>query len=291
MLGLFQSAFVRTLIERVLLLPAVVTAIYGFSLRRLTGAAVDRRGALWAAGLLAGFFGGYAVTYRDFSFPPRTVLSWLPLLAVGAAVVIGAVGRHPGKFRVPGARALIVAASTYILLRPVLQQEPGSVACMSWLGAAALWFLLWSGLALSREDQRAGGVAVFVVAAGLALVAPLSGSIEIAQFSASLATVLAVGLVFSLFLARTRWNPPTADVAILILGALMVDLRFYADAPWTVMAWLVAAPAVACLVIGWMHRRSSSRDEQVIGAGLAALLPVAVALWKALRIYHQGGGY
>ncbi len=288
---MFRSAFVRGLIENVVLLPAAVVVFCGWGLLRFTRAAPDRRGALWAAGLAGGFFASYAVTYHDFSVPPRTVLSWLPWLVVGAAVAVALVARRANMVWIAGVRLTAVAVSAYVLLRPLLHQEPWSTAFISWFGTAVVWFALWSALALPHVDQKAGGVALCVVAAALALAAPLSGSIEIGRFGGALATALGVSLVFPVFVRDRRWDSPTGDVPVMILGALMVDLRFYAGAPWVVMAWLTAALVTASLAIGWIRSRRNTAQWGIIVAGVAALLPAALACWTAWRVYQQSGGY
>ncbi|MHB8428665.1 MAG: hypothetical protein ACYDB8_11760 [Acidiferrobacterales bacterium] len=288
---LLKSEFLRTLIEGSVLLPGVVAVLYGIATRHATRAGARWSEALWAPGLLAGFLSGYAAAYRDFSFPPHTVLSWLPWLVVAGAALVVLGGWSAGKYGMHGARALASAASAFILLRPILHQERPFTAIISWLGVTVLWFLLWVGLVSSRDDQRSAGTALLSTAGTLALIAPLSGSIELARLSASLAVALAAGLVFSLLIARTRWRSPTADVPILILGALLVELRFYAGASLGMMAWLIASLAAACAAIALMRRYTIDGRWSVMVPGLATLLPVALAIWTAVRLFRQSGNY
>ncbi len=288
---LFKSEFARTLIEGSILLPSLVVVLYGIAMRRATRASARWGRAVWAPGLLAGGLSGYAAAYRDFSFPPHTVLSWLPWLVVAGAVLVVLGGWSSEKYGLHGARALASAASAFVLLRPVLHQERLLIAAVSWLGVTVVWFLLWVGLVPPRDDQRTAGTALLSTAAGFALVAPLSGSIELARLSASLAVALGGGLLFSLFIVRTRWGSPTADVPILILGALLVDLRFYAGASLVVMRWLIASRGAAWGAIALMRRRALASGWSVIVPGLVTLLPVALAIWTAVRIFRKSGGY
>ncbi len=293
---LFKSEFVRALVEGTVLLPGAVAALYGMATRRATRASVRWSGILWAPGLLAGFLSGYAAAYRDFSFPPHTVLSWLPWLALSGATLVAVGSWSAGRYGAHAARAITCAASSFILLRPILRQERPSMAFMVWLVVAVLWFLLWSGLTSARndparDDQSAAGVALLVIAAGFAFVAPLSGSIELARLGGSLAVTLGVGLFFSLLVAHTRWNLPTAEVPILILGALLVDLWFYAGASVSVMTWLIVSLAAACVAIIVMRRRNIAGGWSVIAPGLAALPLLALAIWTAVRAFRHNGGY
>ena len=237
MWNLWQSSFVRSLILYSALLPAVVTmsmvvAAY-YKTRRYPG----WRSTFWAAAILAGFLVGYALTYRDFSFPPRTVLSWLPWLALVGGTVVAIADHRRYQWWRYGAKGLIAGASAFVLLWPILRQETVLAAFLAWLTVALLWSVLWFALTPDNLNQKSTGTVLFVGAVGLALVAPLLGSILLAQFGAALAVALAVALVFSLLMRDSRWDSPSADVGVLILGTLMGDLRFYAGASMVVMVW------------------------------------------------------
>jgi hypothetical protein len=236
--------------------------------------------------------GGYALIYRELSFPPRTVLSWLPWLAlVGGAVVAMADHRRYQWWRY-GARGLIAGASAFVLLWPILRQETVLAAVVAWLTVAVLWSILWFVLTPDHRDQKPAGTTLFVGAVGLVLVAPLLGSILLAQFGAALAVVLAVALVFSFLIRGSRWDSPSADVGVLILGALMVDLRFYAGASTVVMVWLIVSLAAGAGVTRILQHRGHSGRWAVLAPGLVSFPPMAVAGWVALQTYlASGGGY
>ncbi|MCL4527441.1 MAG: hypothetical protein M1492_13555 [Gammaproteobacteria bacterium] len=292
MWNLWQSSFVRSLILESALFPAAVTMLMVVAAYYKTRKYPGWRSTFWAAAILAGFLVGYALTYRDFSFPPRTVLSWLPwLVLVGGTVVAMADRRkHPG-WRY-GARGLIAGASAFVLLWPILRQETVPAAFLAWLTVAMLWSVLWFALTPDNRDQKPAGTTLFVGAVGLALVAPLLGSILLAQFGTALAVVLAVALVFSLLMRGSRWDSPSADVGVLILGTIMVDLRFYAGASMVVMVWLLVSLAAGAVVAGILQHRGHSGHWTVLAPGLISSLPMAVAGWMALQTYlASGGGY
>ncbi|WP_308389810.1 hypothetical protein [Acidithiobacillus sp. AMEEHan] len=214
MWNLWQSGFVRSLILESALFPAAVTLLIAVAAYYKTRKYPDWRSTIWGTAILAGFLGGYALTYRDFSFPPRTVLSWLPWLAfVGGTVVAIADHRRYRWWRY-GARGVSAGASALILLWPILRQESARSAFMAWLTVAVLWTILWFALTPDNQDQRPAGTTLFVGTVGLALVAPLLGSILLAQFGTALAVVLAVTFGFSLLMRGSRWDSPSADVGV-----------------------------------------------------------------------------
>ena len=292
MWNLWQSGFVRSLILESALFPAVVTMLMVVAAYYKTRKYPGWRSTFWAAAILAGFLVGYALTYRDFSFPPRTVLSWLPWLALVGGTVAAIADHRRYQWWRYGAMGLIAGASAFVLLWPILRQETELTAFLAWLTVAGLWSVLWFVLTPDHRDQKPAGISLFVGAVGLALVAPLLGSILLAQFGAALAVVLAVALVFSLLVRSSRWDSPSADVGILILGALMVDLRFYAGASMVVMVWLLVSLAAGAGVARILQHRGHSGRWTVLAPGLISSLPMAVAGWMALQTYMaSGGGY
>jgi len=294
MWNLWQSSFVRSLILDSALFPAAVTMLIVVAAYYKTRKCPRWRSIIWGAAILGGFLGGYALIYRDlsFPFPPRTVLSWLPWLALMGGIVVAIADRrkHPG-WRY-GARGMTASVSAWILLWPIMRQESVLAAFLAWLTVAGLWSVLWLALIPDKRDQKSTGATLFVGAVGLALVAPLSSSILLAQFGSALAVVLAVALVFSFLMRGSRWDSPSADVGVLILGALMVDLRFYAGASMGVMVWLLVSLAAGAGVASILQHRGSSSRWAVLTPGLISSLPMAVAGWMALQTYlASGGGY
>ncbi|OAP93031.1 hypothetical protein A4H96_02035 [Acidithiobacillus ferrooxidans] len=292
MWNFWQSSFVRSLILDSALFPAAVTLLMVVAAYYKTRKYPGWRSTFWAAAILAGFLVGYALTYRDFSFPPRTVLSWLPWLALVGGTVVAIADHRRYQWWRYGARGLIAGASAFVLLWPILRQETVPAAFLAWLTVAMLWSVLWFALTPDNRDQKPAGTTLFVGAVGLALVAPLLGSILLAQFGTALAVVLAVALVFSLLMRGSRWDSPSADVGVLILGNLMVDLRFYAGASMVVMGWLLVSLAAGAVVAGILQHRGHSGHWTVLAPGLISSLPMAVAGWMALQTYlASGGGY
>ena len=292
MWNVWQSGFVRSLILDSALLPAVVTMLMVVAAYYKTRKYPSWRNIIWGAAILGGFLGGYALTYRDFSFPPRTVLSWLPWLALVGGIVVAIADRRKHSGWRYGARGMTASVSAWILLWPIVRQESVLAAFLAWLTVAGMWSVLWFVLTPDHRDQKPAGISLFVGAVGLALVAPLLGSILLAQFGAALAVVLAVALVFSLLVRSSRWDSPSADVGILILGALMVDLRFYAGASMVVMVWLLVSLAAGAGVARILQHRGHSGRWTVLAPGLVGFPLMAVAVCMALQTYMaSGGGY
>ncbi|MHB0887388.1 hypothetical protein [Acidithiobacillus sp.] len=267
MWSLWQSGFVRSLIWDSALLPAAVTMLIGVAAYYKTRKYPSWRSIIWGAAILAGFLGGYALIYRDFSFPPRTVLSWLPWLALVGGTVVAIADRRKHLWWRYGARGLIAGASACVLLWPILRQETVLAAFLAWLTVATLWAILWYVLTPDNRDQEPAGSTLFVGAVGLALVAPLLGSILLAQLGAALAVVPAVALVFSVLIRGSRWDSPSADVGVLILGALMVDLRFYPGTSMDVMVWLLVSLAAGADVARTLQHRGRSGRWTVLAPG------------------------
>lgn len=292
MWDLLQSGFVRNLVEVGVLLPAAVTIILAAAMYWGTRNYFPWRAVVWAPALLTGFLSGYAAIYRNFSFPPRTVLSWLPWVAAAGGATVALADRLGRNYWGYGARGVAAGVSSFVLLWPILRQEAISSGLHDWLTVTVLWSLLWFLLAPHRQDQKLAGTTLLVGTMGLALVAPLSGSILLAQLGATLAVVLAIALLLSIFVAGSRWHSPSADVGILILGALLVDLRFYAGASVAVIAWLLVSLAAGSGMARIIRQRGTVAGCAVAAPGLVSLLPMAVAIWMALRVYRaSGGGY
>ncbi|MBU2766050.1 hypothetical protein HAP94_07545 [Acidithiobacillus ferrivorans] len=292
MWNLWQPGFVQSLILESALFPAVVAMLMVVAAYYKTRKYPSWRNIIWGAAILGGFLGGYALIYRDLSFPPRTVLSWLPWLALVGGTVVAIADRRKHPWCRYGARGLIAGAAAFVLLWPILRQETMLAAFVAWLTVAVLWSVLWFALTPDHRDQKPAGITLFVGAVGLALVAPLLGSILLAQFGAALSVVLAVALVFSLLMRGSRWDSPSADVGVLILGALMVDLRFYAGASMVVIVWLLVSLAAGAGVASILQHRGSSSRWAVLTPGLISSLPMVVAGWMALQTYLvRGGGY
>ncbi|MHB1737261.1 MAG: hypothetical protein ACYCQM_11980 [Acidithiobacillus sp.] len=292
MWNLWQSGFVRSLILDSALFPAAVTMLMVVAAYYKTRKCPRWRSIIWGAAILGGFLGGYALIYRDFSFPPRTVLSWLPWLALVGGIVVAIADHRRYQWWRYGARGLIAGASAFILLWPILRQESVPAAFLAWLTVAMLWSVLWFALIPDNRDQKPAGTTLFVGAVGLALVAPLLGSILLAQFGSALAVVLVVALVFSFLMRGSRWDSPSADVGVLILGTLLVDLRFYASASMVVMGWLLISLAAGAGVARILQHRGRSGRWTVLAPGLISFPPMAVAGWMALQTYlASGGGY
>ena len=292
MWNLWQSGFVRSLILDSALFPAAVTMLMVVAASYKTRKCPRWRSIIWGAAILGGFLGGYALIYRDFSFPPRTVLSWLPWLALVGGIVVAIADHRRYQWWRYGARGLTAGASAFVLLWPILRQETVLAAFVAWLTVAVLWAILWFVLTPDNRDQKPAGTTLFVGAVGLALVAPLLGSILLAQFGSALAVVLVVALVFSFLMRGSRWDSPSADVGVLILGTLLVDLRFYAGASMVVMGWLLISLAAGAGVARILQHRGRSGRWTVLAPGLISFPPMAVAGWMALQTYlASGGGY
>ncbi len=290
MWALFHSSFVRSQLMRVVLVPAVVAALAAMSSRFFSRGAPPLAAAIAGLVVPAAFLAGYFAVYRDFTFPPATVLSWVPWFIV-ALLIAAPVASRAGGVSTRAALAILVAASgTAALLWPILEREPLSVALATWALAAAAWSALWV-----LADARGVGDAPFaaialIVSAGLAVVAPLSGSILLGE----LAATLAVALVASLILNGLSKSPGLsgagrANIAF-VLGALVLDLRFYAGVGAGIVGAFVASFALGLGAEFAVRRYRRAGPWAVLAPVLAASIPVVAAVTIAFKASSVGGG-
>lgn len=289
MASLWPSAFVSSLLARSVLLPALTTASV-VALSRVWSRRSGGVAGLAAFAAYAGFIAAYAALYPNLSFPPRSVLAWLPWLTLGGAAIAQVADRAPPPAGLAG-RLLAAAIASFVLLAPILRQESVGSGLLQAGVVTGLWWLLWITVARPARDDGTGALSLTLTAAGLALAAPLSGSLLLAELGGSLASALASAWAWSRVTGTSGRG--ARDLAVLLLGALLVDLRFYAEASLIVVLGLIAIPFVGLATGGLIRRWVSGRPAAVIlASGLGALVPLGVALWQAFRVYQaSAGGY
>lgn len=288
--GLFHSSFIRAQLLHGVLVPAAVAALVA-AFSRAFASAVPGLGRRLARSVVpAAFLAGYFAVYRDFTLPPATVLSWLPWLIAALAVA----GSLPDRLRsaplVQAGRVVASAAAAALLLWPILRREGPLTAIPTWAGVTAAWSFLWVA-ARSRDVGRLPlAAAALTASVGLALAAPLSGSILLGQLAASLAVALGAAIVLSYVTASAGAIEGAGDTALLVLGTLLVDLRFYAAAGDEVVLGLVASLAAGIAAAIAVSRRGLTGPWPVLVPVLIALIPAGIAAGIALRVSQAGGG-
>ena len=275
---------------RVVLAPAVVAAVAAMSSRFFSKGAPRLASAIAALALPAAFLAGYFAVYRDFTFPPATVLSWVPWFIVALVVATPLLSRIGGAPLAPALAILVAASATAVLLWPILGRESPTAALATWVLAAAAWSVLW----VLSDAPRVGGAPfaaiALIVSAGLAGVAPLSGSILLGE----LASTLAVALVASVILNPLGGSPGLSGAGrattAFVLGALVLDLRFYAGVGAGVVGAFVASVALGLAAHLVVRRSRREGPWAVLAPAFAASIPVVAAAVLAFKASSMGGG-
>ena len=290
MWALIHSSFVKSQLLHVILVPGMVAGLTVMSPRFLAAGAPWLWRGLAGLSVPAAFLAGYFAVYRDLTFPPATVLSWVPWFVVALAVAIPLARRIGVGFMVIALPILVAASATAVLLWPILGRDPPFMAVPLWAAATAVWSTLWLISGLRDVARRPLASVSLVASAGLAVVAPLSGSILLGE----LAAVLAVALVAIVIQAGPGGTPDLSDAGrattAFVLGALVLDLRFYAGAGAGIIMALVASLTIGLATSLAIRRYPFKGPWVVLAPAIAASIPVAVAVGLAFRASQMGGG-
>ncbi len=290
MWALLRSSFVQAEFAHAVLAPAAAAmSVAGLGAVLVSRAPrLGRRLAVLA--IPAGFLAGYFETYRNFTFPPATVLSWLPWFILAIVAIDSLPDTMKRGVMAQLARAFVSAAAAALLLRPLLRHEAWSVALATGFSVTVSWAFPWAAAGSARVARLPLASALCVSALALALAAPLSGSVVLGQMAASLVTALG-GSILVARLSRTTELLEGAPAAIFILGVLGVDLRWYAGAAEGVVAGLLVSVVAALAGSVAVHRYGLKGWRGVAAAVLAALTPATFAIMTAFRLSQVAGGY
>ncbi len=221
-----------------------------------------------------GFLVGYTLIYGIHAFPPPEAQGWIPFLILLNFLVFYFDDRigFPGTIRL-ALQGLFSAAGVILISFPLVKTGFSPVTLLM---AFALWFGLW--IIIERQD----GPALFLAAAGNAIVSAATGSTLLGQLGGVLAAVLGTQLLFNI--PRTRVPPGHAGAAVsaTIMGSLMLIGHVYAGTALFPSLLLFAA------FIGPFAARRLFPDREItqfaLGA-LLALIPVAIASIVAIKSY------
>ncbi len=240
-----------------------------------------------AAGFLASYF---AVFHAQWSFAPHQVLDWMPWIALlGAAAAIAGETVRPVATRTI-ARALIATAAAAVVVWPALASLGLVKAVLIVVAAAALICAAWSWLAHAADSRPTPAPLLTIVAGGAALALMVDASQAIGQLSGALAAALAACVAFNLVRRRIAFDGAANGVAVLLLGALLVNAYLYAGFSLAYVALLagglLADPLVA--VIDRARRRSG---RAWVAATVLCAIPVLTTIGLALKTAQESGGY
>lgn len=220
-----------------------------------------------------GFLVGYTSIYGKYAFPPIEAQGWLPFLIILNFLVFSIDDRLAFRWQVRLVlQAFFSCLGTILIFLPLVKT---GVSYATLFISIALWLGLW--IAIDRRE----GPALFLAAAGNAVVSATTGSTMLGQFGGILATVLGVHLLFNIPKNRIPLGHAGTAVSVSILASLMLIGHVYAETalfPSLLLLIAFGGPYAAKKLIhreGWQF---------VIGFALA-LIPVAIASAIAVKSY------
>ncbi|HQT26025.1 MAG TPA: hypothetical protein PLK99_05425 [Burkholderiales bacterium] len=229
-----------------------------------------------ALAIASGFFTAYSLIYGVFAFPPAEAQGWIPFLITLNLIVFSIDDRigFSSKTRL-AIQATLAASGAAVIYLPVFRT---GFSIASFLSGIALWLALW--IAIDRQYSPA----LFLVAAGNAIVSATTGSTMLGQFGGALAAVMGIHLAFNIPKIRFSLGHAGSAVSASILGSLMLTGHVYAQTALTPTLLLFLAffgPAAAKRLI------PGKQTLQFLAGTLLSLVPVAIASAMAIRSYFS----
>jgi hypothetical protein len=280
------SSFVLPLLLQSALIPFAVALALLFALRR--SLPVQASALAVAAAFIAAYF---AIFHAQWSFVPHQALDWLPWLALFGTVAVIAAERSAETIRLQ-ARAAIALAGAGVVVLPALASIGWSKAALTIAVAALLMCIAWSYLARIGQGRPTPSLLLMVVAGGTALALMLDSSQAIGQLSGALASALVACVVFNLPRLRSVFSGAASGIAVLLLGALLLNAYLYAGFSLGYVALLVAGlladPLVASI------NRLRQRNDGIaawLSAGVLCAVPVLATIGLVIKTAQEAGGY
>ncbi|HKE01255.1 MAG TPA: hypothetical protein VKE69_09615, partial [Planctomycetota bacterium] len=215
-------------------LPAAVAGV------ALLVAGVTRLRFLAAAAVALAFAAAFVEIVGRPSFPPKESTHWLPWVAAAA---VAAALLEPSPLLGKAVRAIACVAVPVVFLSrlPGSWTEPTRVVWAAALvgGTAVVWLSL-DGLARAAAPS-AMLAATWIVAAASAVAIGLSGSAVLGQLAGAVAAALGAALVLCVWKPASAVAPGVVPAVALLLPALWICGRFFAELPLSAMACLAAS--------------------------------------------------
>ncbi|GAB3476930.1 hypothetical protein [Marinomonas epiphytica] len=203
-------------------------------------------------GYLGGFVFGLALIHPGLSFPPNKAIDFLTVSAALGAVAVVTSHRLIHSSQQASVNLVIAALSFYLLLNPVLKHS-GIVVSLTWALACSLVSILY--FAVSKLPKEPSNLALqsllpciglMIIAAGVAPVVSIGGSLLIGQlFGAFAASLFGYCLVAFIMKQTTSHYFP----AWLVFSGLLAQSHVLADIPWSITLLFLAASFVMPLTL------------------------------------------
>lgn len=246
-----------------------------------------------ALAIAAGFLGTYAAAlHAQWSPLPKVVLDWLPWIALVGTAGAAAIERIGGGALRVAARIALSTALAAVVVWPALASLGTQKALLMAGVAGAVTGVIWSYFAHTSDDRPTPPLLLGVIAGGAGLALMLDSSQSIGQLSGALASVLLACAALHLLRLRLVFSPAAAGIAVLLLGALMLNAHIYAEFPLAYIALLAGGLLADPLVEGvnCLRKRHSGAGAWATATVLTAI-PVAVAIGLAVKAASDAGGY
>lgn len=286
--------------------PVTVAAVIWWIVQRIGGARRAAPEVAWCAAAAIGYVAGeLALRARSVQpsawteafgelIRPHDATDWLPMFAVGAAVIgIAIVATWPGRTSWgPWAAAValclalpwrLLAGSRYLPSEELREAGFGAdpwrwqTAEIALPAAALVAWLTWTAAEPGPQPRIRAGLAV-LTAVGAAALAGLSGSFSYALSIGAMAASLG-GCAAAAWISRNPVGPRGAagPATLVVAGMLLCGVAFSEIVWWRAalvgVAWVAAAGRIPWLA-------ASSRKAVVLRAVLC-LLPLAIAVGAA----------
>ncbi len=272
-----------------ILLPAVLCAV-SLGLTWRLWRPEDEARPLWSAplGIGLGFLGGFITISGVGALPSegRTLAGldwtfWGCLLVTGIAALRCALE----GWRWHVANIVLWCVTALLLTRVVANSAEASglllYACL------LLWFVLELGAtAFARTRPGAATpLALWAVAAGLAVVTSLSGSAKLGQLCGALAATLGAACVLAWWRPRLKLGAGGSSVTVFALVALGLCAHFYSYTT-RVDLLLLAAGLMTPLALRLPALRDLGGVRRAVLALTLALLPIVIAVVHAALAFE-----
>ena len=211
----------------------------------VVGLALVRRRGLDAAVMIGAWWLAYFWMVGFPDWPPIKALDWAGLLAALSATISSRMSGHCLLW----GQALLFAVAPFVLGWPLIAHQPTVGLLVELAGMAVIGVLtvVW----IAKNPVRRHTSVLLINAAGLAIASSLTGSLLIGELAAALASCLGGWLLYDITWRRKSPRDDssiehTVPVALLLL-ALFLNARLYADLPLIVLGCLLIIPLIVLL--------------------------------------------
>jgi hypothetical protein len=243
-----------------------------------------------ALGLAVGYAIGHSmIAGKTPAFPPQDAINdWIPYMGLIAMFygLLEAFWKMPLALRYL-LRGVIIGTALWFLLNPLIQGTWSVGVGVGWIvGLGLVWLLFWSGLeSLAERSQGASlPIALWILAAGSALVLLFSDSALLGKLSGVVAGMLGAVIVLTFWNHSISLTRGGMAVLTCLLWTLWVDGFAYANLSLGNLGLLALTPMFMWVGQLRVIRELRTWQSFIIQVGLPALL-VGLAVLLSYQSY------